>query len=92
MTRSTKPGSTKPGLAILSTSIYLSLVGLFSTAASLWVLSRDVDDGALLWVTWLSVLGAFVALPLSILSTRRLAESAERAPLRLRTRVYAAGL
>ncbi|NLH80077.1 MAG: hypothetical protein GX458_04425 [Phyllobacteriaceae bacterium] len=70
--------SARHGLRLLSTSIYLSLVGLFSTASSLWVLTREVDGNALSWVTWLSVLGAFVALPTSILAARRLAEATVR--------------
>lgn len=71
--------SAKPGLRLLSIATYLSLVGLFSTAGSLWVLSHGVDGRALLWVSWLSVLGAFVALPTSILTVRRLGRTA--APL-----------
>lgn len=74
--------SASHGLRLLSTSIYLSLVGLFSTASSLWVLTREVEGPALLWVTWLSVLGAFVALPASILAARRLAEGSTRQPAR----------
>lgn len=74
--------SARHGLRLLSTSIYLSLVGLFSTASALWVLSREVEGSALLWVTWLSVLGAFVALPASMLAARRLAEGSTRLPSR----------
>lgn len=58
-------------LRFFTTTIYLSLVGLLSTAGSLWVLTHGVGDRALLWVTWLSVLAAFVALPTAILVARR---------------------
>lgn len=74
--------SARSGLRLLSTSIYLSLVGLFSTASSLWVLTRELGGSALPWVSWLSVLGAFVALPASMLAARRLAET----PVRLTRR------
>lgn len=53
------------GLRLVTTSVYLSIVGLFSTLGSLWVLSDNVRGQALLWVTWLSVLGAIVAVPIA---------------------------
>lgn len=59
------------GMRLITTSVYLSLVGLFSTLASLWVLTNNVRGEALLWITWLSVLGAFVALPIALLLVSR---------------------
>lgn len=56
---------------LFATSVYLSIVGVFSTTASLWVLSNGVPGRALVWITWLSVLGAFVALPTSLALVRR---------------------
>lgn len=63
---------TRHDTRFFTTTIYLSLVGLLSTLASLWVLSDGVEGRALLWITWLSLLGAFVALPSSIILSRRL--------------------
>lgn len=76
-------------MRLFTTTIYLSLVGLLSTLGSLWVLTHGVEGRALLWVTWLSVLGAFVALPGSILLARRLSPSPVLRRERLRFDGYA---
>lgn len=70
-------------LRFLSTSIYLLVFGFFSTIGSLWVLAHGVDGRALPWVVWLSVLGAFAALPTSILAARHLRADPNRGPVRL---------
>lgn len=67
--------STSATTRMFSCVVYLSLVGLFATLASMWVLSHEVGGRALLWITWLSVLGAFVALPTSIVVIRRCTET-----------------
>ena len=59
------------GMNLVATSIYLSIVGLASLAASVWVLARDLQGDAPGWITWLSVLGAVVALALSMGVVRR---------------------
>lgn len=59
------------GMRFITTSLYLSLVGLTTTLASLWVLTNNVRGQALLWITWLSVLGAFVAFPVALLIAGR---------------------
>lgn len=66
--------SSRQGLWLLSTTVWLSVVGLFSTLASAWVLTHEVGGQALTWITLLSVTGAFVALPTSIVIVRRLGE------------------
>ena len=69
------------GVRLITTSVHLSLVGLFSTLGSMWVLMNNVRGQALLWVTWLSVLGAVVAIPVALsLVSRR----ADGPPLRRR--------
>lgn len=59
------------GVRLITTSIYLSLVGLTTTQASVWLLSDNVRGQALLWITWSSVLGAFVAFPVALLIVDR---------------------
>jgi len=53
------------GVRLITTSVFLSLVGLSSTLGSMWVPTHDVRGQALHWVTWLSVLGAVVAVPIA---------------------------
>ena len=69
------------GVRLITMSVYLSLVGLFSTLGSMWVLTNNVRGQALLWVTWLSVLGAVVAFPIALSVVNR---HADLDPLRRR--------
>ncbi len=55
---------------LVGCTVYLSLVGLFSIVAATWVFANVTDGRPMLWITWLSVLGAFVALPTSMAVTR----------------------
>lgn len=65
--------TTVSSFRLFGCTIYLALVGLFAMLATLWALGNVTDGRSLLWITWLSVLGAFVALPTSIVVIRRCA-------------------
>ena len=55
------------GMRFVTTSLGLAAIGLVATLASVWVLTETVHGRALFWAAWLSVLGAFVAVPITTL-------------------------